>query len=63
MMGKDFTEKELNEAKSQICFNICSHYDEKFSIKNPEKSIVKMTVEGDLPPWFIDVITDEFSKD
>ena len=59
MMTEDFTEKELVEARSQLCFNICSHYDEK----NPEKSIVRMTVEGDLPSWLLDVITDEFSKD
>ena len=39
MMPEDFTQKELAEARSQLCFNICSHYDEKFSIKNPEKSI------------------------
>lgn len=63
MMLEDFTEKELAEARSQLCFNICSHYDEKFSIKNPEKSIVRMTVEGDLPPWLLDIMTDEFSKD
>lgn len=63
MMPEDFTQKELAEARSQLCFNICSHYDEKFSIKNPEKSIVRMTVEGDLPPWLLDVMTDEFSKD
>ena len=63
-MTEDFTEKkELVEARSQLCFNICSNYDEKFSIKNPEKSIVRMTVEGDLPSWLLDVITDEFSKD
>lgn len=52
-MSEDFTEKELAEARSQLCFNICSHYDEKFSIKNPEKSIVRMTVEGDLPLGFL----------
>ena len=24
---------------------------------------VRMTVEGNLPPWLLDVMTDEFSKD
>ncbi len=62
MIDEDFTKKELNEAKSQICFNICSHYDDKFSIENPEKSIVKMTVEGDLPSWLLDIMINEFSK-
>lgn len=63
MMPEDFTQKELAEARSQLYFNICSHYDEKFSIENPEKSIVRMTVEGDLPPWLLGIMTDEFSKD
>lgn len=62
MIDEDFTQKELNEAKSQLCFNLCSHYDEKFSIENPEKSIVKMTVEEGLPPWLLDIMIDEFSK-
>lgn len=61
MMTEDFTEKELVEARSQLCFNICSNYGEKFI--NPEESIVKMTVEGDLPSWLLDIMIDEFSSD
>ena len=62
MKFEDFTEKELAEARSQLCFNICSHHDEKFSINSPEKSIVKMSIEGNLSPWLLDIMIDEFSK-
>lgn len=61
-MLENFTDEELAEAKSQLCFNLCSHYDEKFSIKNPEYSILKMTIEAGLPSWLLDIFEDEFSK-
>ena len=53
-MTEQFTTRELEEARRQLCFNICSHYDTEFSRDNPEKAIVVMTVEASLPPWLLD---------
>lgn len=59
-MTENFTPEELEEARKQLCFNICSHYDASFSRDNPEKAIVMMTIEADLPSWLIDQLDMAF---
>ena len=61
-MNQEFTQKEIDEARNQLCFNMCSHYDLDFNCNWPEKSLIKMTIEDGLPPWLTDIMIDEFSK-
>lgn len=57
----ELTPEEILDAKTIACFNICSHYDSAFTPESPEESLLKMTVNGDLPPWLIELISDEMT--
>lgn len=57
----NFSEEELAEARTQLCFNICSHYDCKLTIKDFEEVVIKMTIE-DPNSYVVQQVSKIFSE-
>ena len=62
MTDENFTDEELAKAKTQLCLNICSNYDPRFNIYEPETSLLKMTLEAKIPQWELEFIENEFQS-